>query len=165
LDSWDVGKVNNMLGMFSDATSFDQCLGSWAIKTVDTVKTKDMFARSGCPGQVTPSSTVGPWCQTEPSCIAPSSEPSLEPSAVPSSLPSVSPSDIPSAASAEPSSIPSQVPSGITKSAKNIWRCNRIANGADPDTLKKCKKTKAPKATEFPTVSSVNGNPNIFFHD
>ena len=60
-------------------------------------------------------------------------EPSSEPSAAPSALPSASPSDV-----------PSLVPSGRTKAAKNAWRCDRIANGADPDTLKKCKKTKAP---------------------
>jgi len=53
-----------MFAMFRNTTAFNQCLGTWASKTQDSVITKNMFLYSGCPNQGDPDpDTIGPWCQ------------------------------------------------------------------------------------------------------
>jgi len=106
-----------MSRMFEGATSFNQCLSTWAGKTPNNVDTAMMLTRSGCPSSNDPDPTTGPWCQNfNQGCFAPGLEPSqvpsesgsMEPSSVPSGDPSSTPSSSPSA---DPSSIPSLKPS------------------------------------------------------
>merc|ERR1712241_652857 len=107
LDAWNVAGVTTMRFMFSSAP-FNQCLSTWASKTVFSISTKNMLKYSDCPnGNDTPDANQGPWCQDEDDgCIVPSNSPSL--SAEPSLEPSVS---IEPSASIEPSISPSSFPS------------------------------------------------------
>jgi len=71
-DKWKVNSVTSMIRMFSGTKSngysdFNQCLGSWAEKTDDTLElayTRDMFVGSDCPDSDKQYQTrPGPWCQ------------------------------------------------------------------------------------------------------
>jgi len=57
--------------MFFKATNFNQCLGTWAMKTPDDVGTSYMFLSSGCTNKSQQDANVGPWCKTESDgCVA-----------------------------------------------------------------------------------------------
>ena len=103
-----MASVTDMNAMFLASSNFNQCLSTWADKTLPNVSVTNIFQFSGCPNQNTVA-TVGPWCQFESEqCSAPSESPSMMPSTsnMPSDLPSV-----PSSTSNMPSDLQSVPPS------------------------------------------------------
>merc|ERR1711957_95981 len=92
--------------MFYGASSFSQCLSTWAEKTSNYVDTTSMLNGTSCTSiYVNP--TFGPWCQDELNeCIVPSSAPTAAPT-VPTMAPSMTPSITPSMT---PTSSPTHVP-------------------------------------------------------
>jgi len=57
-----------MYSMFEGASSFNQCLSSWANKIPENEDTYEMFSGSACPNQDDPSGFIGPWCQELDTC-------------------------------------------------------------------------------------------------
>ena len=91
LDSFDTSAVENMNEMFKGASSFNQCLSSWANKIPGNVRMNEMFLGSACPNQDDPSGFIGPWCQELDTCKPTgSARPTLEPTKFPTSAPSES---------------------------------------------------------------------------
>ena len=106
--------------MFFEATSFNQCLSTWAEKTSGTVNTFHMLLNSDCPNGIkSPDPKVGPWCQNfQQGCVAsgfkpltfkplqqPSDPPSNKPTDVPTKPPTTSPQDSPTTKSQKKKSI------------------------------------------------------------
>jgi len=89
-----VASVNDMNGLFENATNFNQCLSSWAGNVLSNVNVRNIFFDSGCPNKY-PDLSVGPWCQgADEQCFAPSATPSDFPSFLPTDLPSNAPTVI-----------------------------------------------------------------------
>jgi len=57
-----------MFAMFYKASSFNQCLSTWATKTTDEVDTLYMLSGTACSN--TNTNNDGPWCQTADQCDA-----------------------------------------------------------------------------------------------
>jgi len=98
-----VASVNDMYKMFYKASSFNQCLSSWASKAPTDVSVVNLFEDSGCPNNADPDPSVSPWCQGEDEqCYAPSNAPSAPPTSAPSASPTSAPSASPTSAPSTP---------------------------------------------------------------
>merc|ERR1712238_357893 len=132
IDGWNVSRVFNMTGMFDGASSFNQCLSTWAEKTSNYVNTTSMLNGTSCTSDyVNP--TFGPWCQDEfNGCIVPTSAPSasLRPTVQPSTSAAPSTSTVPST-SVAPSFLPSLSAEPSTSAKPSVNEaCPEIPAGA-----------------------------------
>ena len=70
--------------MFNKATSFNQCLSTWAYKNPTTITGPFIFNGTGCPIQGIPDVISGPWCQSADDECLPSSSIEYASSSAPS---------------------------------------------------------------------------------
>jgi len=129
-----------MNGMFLKASSFNQCLSTWADKTPDEVVIGFIFYGSNCTNQKY--TQFGPWCQYETDgCTVPSFAPSTS---VPTSAPTAAPNAAPTAApSKNPTNAPTRTPSNTTTSNPTQKPTDKVSKKKKSTKSKKIKSSKS----------------------